>query len=65
VALFLTEEKATKNQNNKRRVLNVFVPSAIGIQLPTDWDDQNDDGETKTILNFIGKSLNHLTLQFS
>jgi hypothetical protein len=40
-----------------------------GIQLPTvrtkdgkNWDDQNDDGKTKTILEFIGTGHNDLTL---
>jgi hypothetical protein len=28
------------------------------------WDDQNDDGETKTTLGFTGTGLNDLTLLF-
>jgi hypothetical protein len=29
------------------------------------WDDQNDAGDTKTILGFIGTGLNDLTLHCS
>jgi hypothetical protein len=44
-------------------------PSRISIPLQTkemtEWEDQNNDGETKTVMGFIGISLNDLTLRRS
>jgi hypothetical protein len=53
--------KSFGNKGNRRAPI-------IGIHLPIrrddrTWDDQNDDGQNKTVLVFIGTCLEDLTLQ--
>lgn len=46
-------------QNWKNRI---WDPST-NQEVDENWDDQNDDGETKTILGLIGPNLKVLTLR--
>jgi hypothetical protein len=64
----MAEEISTKLEKSLRKN-GKRMPVTVNITLPTEGRrrlrDQKDNGETKTILGFIGTGLNDLTQQSS